>query len=64
MMQRDLVQKGNVFVGVESMYVLWIMKDESRAVLDVLCELAKVKPESDATRKIITQPQRRQGGMR
>lgn len=64
LMQRDLVQKGNVFVGVESMYVLWVMKDESRAVLDVLCELAKVKPEADAARKIITQPQKRQGGMR
>ena len=37
---------------------------ESRAVLDVLCELAKVKPEADAERKIITQPQRRQSGMR
>tara|TARA_R110002124_G_scaffold9708_1_gene49952 strand:- start:772 stop:1908 length:1137 start_codon:yes stop_codon:yes gene_type:complete len=62
MMQRDMVQKGNIFVGVESMYVLWIMKDESRAVLDVLCELAKVAP--DGSRQIITQPQKSQRGMR
>jgi len=63
MMQRDMVQKGNVFVGVESMYVLWIMKDESRAVLDVLCELAKVKPDAPQ-REIITTPPMRQGRMR
>lgn len=61
LMQRDLVQKGNVFVGVESMYVLWVMKDESRAVLDVLCELAKVGQQQEP-QKIITTPPRRKTG--
>ena len=63
LMQRDLVQKGNIFVGVESMYVLWVMKDESRAVLDVLCELAKVKPAPEGV-KNTAKPQTHRGGMR
>lgn len=63
LMQRDLVQKGNVFVSVESMYVLWVMKDENRAVLDVLCELAKIKPEQGMP-KNIAKPQLRKNAMR